>query len=80
MEALTCLPPLELLVQSEARLALHRLWRLECWSYHHPNQGHSSILMWLQQSDPIFNMWIDVMRPAFNIEPKYTVNMFTREE
>ena len=38
MEALTCLPPLELLVQSEARLAAHRLRSLGCWSYLHPNR------------------------------------------
>ena len=49
MEALTCLPPLELLVQSEARLAVHRLWGLGCWSHLQPIGGHSSILMRLQQ-------------------------------
>ena len=49
-------PPLELVVQSEARSTAHRLWSLACWSYPHPNRGHSSILRWLQQSDPIFNM------------------------
>jgi hypothetical protein len=27
--------------------------------------------MRLQQSDPIFNMGVDAMRPAFNFEPKY---------
>jgi hypothetical protein len=36
--------------------------------------------MWLQRLDPIFNMEVDVMRPAFNLEPKYWVTMFTREE
>ena len=36
MEALTCLPPVELLDQSEVRLAAHRLWSLESWSYLHP--------------------------------------------
>ena len=41
------------------------------WSYLHPNRGHSSILMWLQQSDPIFNMGVDVMRSAYNFEPQY---------
>jgi hypothetical protein len=29
--------------------------------------------MWLQQSDPAFNMVVDVIRPAFNSEPKYRV-------
>jgi hypothetical protein len=36
--------------------------------------------MWLQQSDPIFNMGVDAMRPAFNFEPKYRVTMLTRED
>jgi hypothetical protein len=36
--------------------------------------------MRLQQSDPIFNMGVDVMRPAFNFEPKYRVIMLTRED
>ena len=40
----------------------------------------SSILMRPQQPDPIFNMGVDVMRPAFNLEPTYRVTMLTREE
>jgi len=36
--------------------------------------------MRLQQSDPIFNMGVDVMRPAFNLEPQYGVTMLTRED
>jgi hypothetical protein len=54
MEALICLPPLGLVVQSEAWSAAHRLWSLGCWSYLHPNRGHSSISKRLQQSDPFF--------------------------
>jgi hypothetical protein len=65
MEVLICLPPLELVVQGEARLAVHHLWYLGCWSYLHPNRGHSRILKRLQQSDPIFSMGVDVMRPGF---------------
>ena len=80
LEALICLPPLEMIVQGEARMAAHRLWSLGCWSYLHPNKGHSSILKRLQQSDPTFNMGVDVMRPAFNLEPKYRVTMLTRED
>ena len=45
-----------------------------------PNKGHSSILKRLQQSDPIFNMGVDDMRPAFNLEPKYRVTMLIRED
>ena len=37
------------------------------------------MLMRLQQSDS-FNMGVDMMRPAFNFEPKYRVTMLTREE
>ena len=80
VEALICLPPLEMVVQSEARSAACRLWSLGCWSYLQPNRGQSSILMRLQQSDPIFNMGVDVMRPAFNLEPQYGVTMLTRED
>ena len=36
--------------------------------------------MRLQQSDPIFNMGVDVMRPEFNFKPKYRVTMLPREE
>jgi hypothetical protein len=55
MEALICLLPLELIVQCEARLAAHHLWSLGCWSFLHPNSGHSNILKWLEYSDPVFN-------------------------
>ena len=34
----------------------------------------------LQKSDPIFNMRVDVMKPVFNLEPKYRVTMLTRVE
>ena len=37
MEAFTCLPPLKLVVQSEARSAVHHLWNPGCWSYLHPS-------------------------------------------
>jgi len=45
-----------------------------------PNRGHSSILMRLRQSDPIFIMGVDVMRPAYNFEPQYRVTMLMRED
>jgi hypothetical protein len=64
MEALVCLPSLHIVVQGEARASTHCLWSLGSWSYLHPNRGHSSILVRLQQSDPIFNMGVDIMRPA----------------
>jgi len=79
VEARICFPPLDFVVQSESRSAVHRLWSLGCWSYLHPNRGHSSILIRLQQSDPIFNMGVDVMRPAYNFEPQYRGTMLTRE-
>ena len=52
---------------------------LGCWSYLHPNRGHSSILKRLQQSDPVYSMGLDVMRPTYNLEPKYRVTMLNRE-
>jgi hypothetical protein len=55
-EALVGLPPLDLVIQGEARSTEHRLWSLGCWSYLHPKQGHSCILTRLQKSDSIFNM------------------------
>jgi len=36
--------------------------------------------MWLQQSEPIVNMGLNVMRPEFNFKPKYRVTMLPREE
>ena len=80
LEALICLPTLVMIVQREARMAAHRLWSLGCWSNLHPNKGHSSFFNWLQNSDPTFNMGVDVMRPAFNLESKYRVIMLTRED
>ena len=80
VEALICLPPLELVVQSEVRSAVHHLWSQGSWSSLHPDRGHSSILMRLQQSDPTFNMGVDAMRPSFNFEPKYRVTSLTRED
>jgi hypothetical protein len=79
MEALVGLPTLDLLIQGEARSAAHRLWSLGGWSYLHP-RGHSCILTRLQKSDPIFNMSVDIMRPVYNLEPKYWVTMLRREE
>jgi len=79
IEALLCLPPLELLVLIEARSAAHRLWSLGFWSYLHPSRRHSSVLMRLQQSDPIYNMGVDVMRPTFHFEPKCRVTLLNWE-
>jgi hypothetical protein len=57
MEALTGLPPLDLVIQGEARsVAVHGLWSLQRWSYLHTSRGHSSILMQLLGSDPIFDI------------------------
>ena len=69
-----------LYIMGLTRSATHRLWSLGCWSYRHPNRGHSSILIRLQQSDPIFNMGVDIMRIAFNLEPQYRVIMLMRED
>jgi len=77
MEALTGLLLLDLVIQVKARSAAHHLWNLGCWSYLHPNRGHSSILRQLEKSDPIFSMGVDVMRLASNLEPKYGVTMLT---
>ena len=80
MEVLVGLPPLDLVIQGEARLAAHCLWSLGCWSNLHTQQGHSCILTQLQKSYPIFNMRVDIMKPVFNLEHKYRVTMLTREE
>jgi hypothetical protein len=80
VEALIGLPPLDLVVQSEARASAHRLWSLGSWSYLHPSGGHRRIRVRLQQSDPMFNMRVDVMRPAYSLEPKYRVTALTRED
>jgi len=75
MEALVGLPPLDLVIQGEARSVPHRLWSLGCWSYLHPQRGHSHILTQLLKSDPIHAMGVDIMKPAFKLEPKYRVTM-----
>jgi hypothetical protein len=80
MAVLLCLPPLELVVLGEAMSAAHRLWSLGCWSYLHPNRGHSSVLTRLQQSDPIFSMGVDATRLTFNFEPRYRVTILHRED
>lgn len=49
MEALTGLPPLDLVAQGEARSAARGLWSLGSWFYIHPNRRHSSIVMRLQK-------------------------------
>jgi hypothetical protein len=46
----------------------------------HPIRRYSHILMRLQKPDPIFNMGVEVVTPAFNLEPKYGVTMLTRED
>ena len=61
-------PPLELVVQSEARSAAHRLCSLWCWSYLQPNRAHSSILMRLQQSDPIFKWGLTLWGQHTNLD------------
>ena len=80
MEVLVGLPPLDLMIQGEARSAAHHLWSLGYWSYLHPQQGHSCIMTRLQKTDPIFNMRVDIMKPVFNLEPKYRVTMLTSED
>jgi hypothetical protein len=80
VEALVGLPQLDMVVEGEARALVHRLWSLGSWYYHHPNLGHSSILIRLQQSDTIFNIRVDVVRPAYHFKPKYRITVLTREE
>jgi hypothetical protein len=36
--------------------------------------------MQLQKLDPIFSMGNDIMRPAYNFEPKYRVTLLIRKE
>jgi hypothetical protein len=80
VEVLVGHPVLDLVVQGEARASVHCLWNLGSWSYLHPDNNHSRKLVQLQHSDPIFNMRVDVMRPAYNFEPKYRVTALTRED
>jgi ribonuclease HI len=79
-EALVGLPPLDLVIQGEARASAHHLWGLGSWSYLHPNRGHGRILGRLQQLEPTFNMRVDVMRPTYNFELKYRVEALTRKD
>ena len=45
-----------------------------------PTEELSSVLMQFQQSDPMFNIGVDTMRPAYNFEPQCGVAMLTRED
>jgi len=63
-------PPLELVIEGEARSVVQHLWSLGCWSYLYSSWAHSSVLMQLQRLGPVFNMGANIMRPAFNLEPK----------
>jgi hypothetical protein len=58
----------------------YRSWVDTRWQHLHPNHGHGRMLGRLQQSDPIFNMRVDLMRPTYNFEPKYRVVALTRED
>ena len=64
----------------EARSTAHRLWSLGRWSYLHPNQRNSSIMMQLQKPEPTFDMGVNVIKPTFNSEPKYRMTMLTKEK
>jgi len=56
MAAPTGLPPIELLVQSEARLAAHHLWSLGCRSYLHPQLR--TVAYWCDFSSQIpYQIW-----------------------
>jgi len=57
-------------IDGEPRSAAHCHWSLGCWSYLYSSWSHSSILIQLQRLDPVFNMGANIMRPAFNREPK----------
>jgi hypothetical protein len=70
MGSLTGPLPLDLVIEGEARSAAHRLWCVGFWSYLYSSRAHSSILIHLQRLDPVFSMGVNVMRPAFNREPK----------
>jgi len=37
MDAPTCPPPLNVVVEGEARSTAHQLWSMGCWSQLHPN-------------------------------------------
>lgn len=41
---------------------------------------HSSTLMRLHKTNPIFDMGVNDMKPALNFEPKHRVTMMTRED
>ena len=59
MEELTCLPPLDLLVQGKARTAAHPLWSVGYWVYLHLPRGHSSTLIQLQKVNATFTLGND---------------------
>jgi hypothetical protein len=78
--ALICLPPTGVCGAEEGKVNCASSLESGVLVLPIPQQRTSSILMWLQQLDPFFTMEVDVMRPAFNFEPKYRVTMLTRED
>ena len=57
VEALICLPPLELVVQSQTRSAAHRLWSLGCWYYLKPNWDTAAFCCGFSTQKPYFT-WV----------------------
>jgi hypothetical protein len=76
VEALVCLSPLELVVQCEVRATAHnpRVW--EAGLTFIPIEAIPAY--WSGFNSHV--MGVDVMRPAYNFEPKYRVTMLTRKD
>jgi hypothetical protein len=70
VKALVPSPLPELLVKTKARSATLWLRSLGIWSYLHPNRGHGSILVRLQQLDSLINIGVILIRLDFNFEPR----------
>lgn len=79
LEVLLDLPPLHIVIQSEARKALHRLKTMDLWSYCAPKTKHTS----MEKNnflDRITAMSCDKMQPRYVFQRNFKVEVPTRGE
>jgi ribonuclease HI len=77
MEVMLCLPPLDIFIKGEARLAAYRLQCGGEWRYHHASK-HCQIVNILQAD--ILDWISDKMTTMIDLDVPYSVKHFDREE
>ncbi|VEN63036.1 unnamed protein product [Callosobruchus maculatus] len=80
IETLLNLPPLDLVIQGEARKTGFRLWSQGSWTFMNPGKGRSTILAELHEDCPILLARSDTVSPTHRFNRKFTVVFPSREE